>query len=249
LSQGEARVWNASTGKALGPPVAHRDGILCAAFCADGRRLVTGSEDFTSVVWDVSTGQAITPPMRHRDQVRGVAFSPNGRWIATVAADGVARVWDAVSGEPLTPPLLHPNGLQSVGFSADGSRLITADTKARLWCWDLHPDSRPIEDLLLLSQLLTGFQSSASKSPNAPKPEERQSAWRKLRAAYSNDFATSREEVFDWHSGCARSSQSEGRWAAAVFHLRHLVSLDPEAAALTEELKQAREHLSKEESR
>jgi WD40 repeat protein len=249
LNPGEARVWDSLTGKAVGPPVVQRDGILCAALCTDGRRILTAGEDFSAVVWDINSGRAISPPLRHREQVRAVAFSPNGKWVATAAADMTARVWDAVSGEPLTPPLLHPPGLQSVGFSADGARLVTADGSGRVWCWDLRPDARPIEDLLLEAQLLTGFQISNSKLLTPRTAQERRAVWQKLRSAYSNDFTTSRDEVFDWHSGCLQYSRSERRWPSAAFHLLRLVNLDPDDRALSEQLKEAQEHLSKEENR
>ena len=105
------------------------------------------------------------------------------------------------------------------------------------------------EDCLLLSQLVTGFQRTFLNLSNPRTTEERQRVWRRLREAYPNDFTTSQEQVLAWHSRYAHASQSERHWAAAVFHLNHLVRLSSDDAALLDQLKQAEKSLTETESR
>src|SRR5207245_1284002 len=54
--------------------IPHKGGVLQAAFSADGRRLVTASEDGTARVWDAATGQPLTSPLPGRGPVTCAAF-------------------------------------------------------------------------------------------------------------------------------------------------------------------------------
>ena len=65
---GTARLWEAATGKAIGEPLRHDDGVLSAAFSPDGRFVVTASMDGTARLWEAATGKAIGEPLRHDDE-------------------------------------------------------------------------------------------------------------------------------------------------------------------------------------
>ena len=131
-----ARLWDAVTGRPIGPPLrGHADAVRRAAFSPDGQRIVTASDDTTARIWDAA-GKPIGDPLYgHKKEVYGVAFSPDGQRIVTASWDKTARIWDA-AGKPIGEPLKgHEREVYTAAFSPDGKRIITAswDGTARIW--------------------------------------------------------------------------------------------------------------------
>jgi WD40 repeat protein len=51
---GTARLWDATTGQPLGPPMTHQGSVYAVAFSPDGKSVLTGSGDRTARLWEVS---------------------------------------------------------------------------------------------------------------------------------------------------------------------------------------------------
>jgi WD40 repeat protein/serine/threonine protein kinase len=129
-----ARIWDARSGEALGPPLQHDGPVRQAAFSHDDRRVVTASEDGTARVWDAATGQPLVV-LRHGDVVRHAFFSLDSKRVLTCSDDCTAQVWDAATGRALTRPLKHGKAVRYASFSHDASKVVTAsdDGTARVW--------------------------------------------------------------------------------------------------------------------
>jgi WD40 repeat protein len=114
----------------------HSRPVVSAQFSADGRWIVTASEDRTARVWDAATGAEVLGLRGHSQALLSAAFSPDSRRVVTVSTDGTVRLWRAdperVYGLPLKG---HHKPLTAVAFSRDGRRLVTAseDRTARIW--------------------------------------------------------------------------------------------------------------------
>ena len=79
----------------FGPMKGHSAPVLCVAYTADGRFILSGSDDYTVRVWDAQTGELIAKPLsRHSDWVRSVACSLDGRFFASAGWDGKIYIYD-----------------------------------------------------------------------------------------------------------------------------------------------------------
>ena len=150
-----ARLWDASSGKAISPPMEHYAVVCSAAFSPDGQRVVTASCDKRARLWDASSGKAIGLPMQHDGEVVSAAFSPDGQLVVTASYDKTARLWDAASGKAIGLPMQHDGDVGSAAFSPDGQRVVTASDDSRACVWDIptiRANDTP-EDILLLADL------------------------------------------------------------------------------------------------
>jgi WD40 repeat protein len=247
-----AEIWDGESGAPTGIRLWHSDGVNYASFSPDGRRIVTASEDRSARVWDRATGKQLTPPLVHPEQVREACFSPDGRWIATLSQDRNVRVWDAATGAPVTPgwePGVAANWLQ---FLDNGSQVFC--THAELnhvrkepmprdwWVGDLQPDGRPVGQLVLVAQALSGRQGAEPGAGLPMQLADLKHAWLKLREG--SDFRVSSTEVLAWHQREARICEQGGQWAAARFHLVRLANLLPGDTEVTERLRRAEAELA-----
>ena len=123
----------------LSPPVertlhGHSGAVYSVAYDADGKRLVTASEDGTARIWDAKTGEALIVFRGHEGAVKDAAFSPDGQFVGTAGADGTVRIWNANTRQELRS-MRHFAAVNSVAFSPDGQYIVTAseDSTARVW--------------------------------------------------------------------------------------------------------------------
>jgi WD40 repeat protein len=153
---GTARLWDATTSKALGEPLLHLKGtwVSSMAFSPDGKTLLTGCHHGTARLWDVATGKLIREPTVHSGWVWTVAFSGDGSRYMTGVGGGenTARLWDTATGKLIGMPLSHDSYVNAVAISPDGQLAVTAmrtqtDKDATVKLWELP--GRQAGDILL----------------------------------------------------------------------------------------------------
>jgi len=136
-SDGNARLWNATTGRRLRLFRA-RGGMPEAAIDVSGTRVAAAAGKGGQRLWDARTGRSIDLP-GGRLVAASVAFSPDGRLVAAAGRNPgrsfEVRVWRAADGVPVQIFRGHTRFIYHVEFSPDGRRLVSAskDRTARIW--------------------------------------------------------------------------------------------------------------------
>ena len=139
---GEAKVWAVADGKVLCrlhvPPLADpldAEAGFAAAISADGRRILSRSQEGWAQVWDAEGCQPLSEPLWQPESwVRDARFSGDGSRILTVDGTGFARVWTLPETSPADSARLAELAEAVGGFAVDesGNAVPIADPIARL---------------------------------------------------------------------------------------------------------------------
>jgi WD40 repeat protein len=137
--QGEAVLWEATSGRRLHPltgSYARMRGaswVLSAGFSPDGSRVAL--VDWHPSVNDAATGKPLFELEGHTRQVRDIRFSPDGQWLVTAGEDRTARVWRAAAGTGAAV-LPHDSEVTAAAFSPGSRWILTrtaGDEVIRVW--------------------------------------------------------------------------------------------------------------------
>ena len=148
-------LWDASTGKPLGPPSVFEDPLawindanggigwsrtafrdeLDDWFSPDRTVMLVADNANTARLREIATGRAVGAPIPHQEPIICAAFSRDGSRIAIGGKDRTARVYSAATGRSLAKPMAHEGWVTDLAFSPDGLTILTASTDktARLW--------------------------------------------------------------------------------------------------------------------
>lgn len=108
----------------------HTDDVNAVAWLRDGERLVTVSEDSTSLLWDARSGRFLGRVTSHSGHCMGVAVSPSGS-VLTVGEDGEVFVGD-VDHPSRARRRRFPTSIEGCAWSPGGETAVLASDDGRL---------------------------------------------------------------------------------------------------------------------
>ena len=135
-----ARIWDASTGKLVVPPLRHKEKhVSLVNFSPCGNWLISVGRDSDKInVWDVKTGRKL--PMDFSvsgEKITAAEFSPCGKYLITGTHMLTAYIWDFKEGKLAFPELSHTSSVSAVKFSNDGKNVLTAARAGQVRIWDI----------------------------------------------------------------------------------------------------------------
>ena len=137
---GSIRLWDLSTGEAIGPPLsAHSDNVSSLAFSPDGRYLASGRFDDSIIIWDLDSQLPAMPPLNgHVGDIWSLSYSPAGETLIAGSSDGNIVFWDARMGQTIGEPLAaHSATIADIAISSNGRLLASAGRDNTVRVWDM----------------------------------------------------------------------------------------------------------------
>lgn len=120
----------------------HSRSVNSLSLSADGRLLLTGSDDRTARLWSLADGRELRRFLGQQSNVMVAALSPDGKLVATGGSDDrLIRVWDAMTGSQRLALAGHGDAIGALAFSLDGRTLASVSWDDSLRVWELATGS------------------------------------------------------------------------------------------------------------
>ncbi|TWT05033.1 WD40 repeat domain-containing protein [Reyranella sp. CPCC 100927] len=124
------------TGRTVRSFKGHRGPVISVAVSADGRRIVSGSEDRTMKLWDATSGALLRSFDDHTNAVYAVVTSGDGQRLVSAGDKATVVIWDAASGKTVRTIAADELGVSTLALSSDGKGLLTGGWSKTAILWD-----------------------------------------------------------------------------------------------------------------
>jgi serine/threonine protein kinase len=187
-------VWDVPTGRASGPAIPLPPRVRQVKLNPAGERIAVVNDGLEAQVWHVQTGRLRCVLPRPDRAGAVLQLSADGRLVLFGDATGKARLWDLKTGRFRTPHLCSDGRLAIAAFLNGGRRVVTVSTNGTAYFWRLPdvqksegvgareaaPDTRPLDELLALAQVLAGAQINDRQEKRALSADAIRAAWNRL---------------------------------------------------------------------
>jgi hypothetical protein len=118
--------------------------VRAVALSANGRRILTCSNDGTARLWDADSGRLPHQLTHHDGRIHAAAISPDGKMAITCGDFGLTSFWNANTGQRLSyASFLDESGAQqgsirSVVFSKDSKLTLAGSDDGTVYLWPVN---------------------------------------------------------------------------------------------------------------
>ncbi|XP_066489510.1 apoptotic protease-activating factor 1 isoform X2 [Tiliqua scincoides] len=130
---GTVKVLNLSSGNVLKAKTGHRKAVRHCQFTADGRTLVSSSDDSTIQVWNWQSDECIVLK-GHKESVKKFHLLGHSNLLSW-SFDGTVKFWNIFTGELEKDIVCHEDTILSCAISPNATMFSTAsaDKTAKIW--------------------------------------------------------------------------------------------------------------------
>ncbi len=158
----QGRTQTAPAGTVITRYREHANAIRSLSWLADGRRIVSASNDKTIHVWEATTGNRQQLYQDYADAVRLVAGSADGSLIATAGSDGLIRVWNFTTNRLISTYRGHQEQtINTMAWSPAQQILASTASDGTIHIWDAGTGQ-----LLTIYRVHTGNVMTLAWSPS-----------------------------------------------------------------------------------
>ncbi|EPY79623.1 apoptotic peptidase activating factor 1 isoform 3 [Camelus ferus] len=117
--------------------IGHKNTVRHIQFTADGKNLISSSDDCTIQVWNFITGRIEKDFVCHQDTVLSCDISPDATKFSSTSADKTAKIWSFELISPLHELRGHKGCVRCSAFSVDSTLLATGDDNGEIRIWNV----------------------------------------------------------------------------------------------------------------
>ena len=118
--------------------IGHGGMVRSVDISGDGKRVITGSFDYTAQLWNFGDQSRIGTLDLHEGPVTSVTFAPSGDRVITTSDDYQAIYWDVRSLEPVHRLTGHKHKVMTSDIDPTGALAATGSWDKTIKIWDLE---------------------------------------------------------------------------------------------------------------
>lgn len=156
---GVVQIWDAKSGRPIGPPLVHEDSALDVRFAPQGDSIFTAGQDRSVRGWETASGRLLWRVNTTVDPLQ-LAVDATGTRVAAVTGGNGNRVWDARTGLSITEHLILPGAANRTLVAPGGQWIAFWWPGARAYLFPMYqlPVVQPPAWLPKLAEAIVGLR-------------------------------------------------------------------------------------------